>query len=154
LEEKLRHEMESKDEESLSEETLALIEAKTPSNTDEWTDLTSYDGVNKQLSNKQFEKLMDHGQASQDKYTDSSDSNDGEVATITEWTDSQNENMEFANKNITSANVRYELSKAWAAEYSDKLEDYLSEGSVANPDFMRELLPDSDGLNQIAAEVE
>ena len=91
---------------------------------------------------------------SDEKATDSSDSVHTSGVDQTEWTDSQNENMEFNNKTITPANVRYQLSKAWAAEYSDKLEDYLSEGAAANPEFMNDCLPDSDGLSQIAIQVE
>jgi hypothetical protein len=71
---------------------------------------------------------MDRAYQSSGGPTDSAGEDDRLSPLTSECTDSNLEDLEFNQRNITASGLKYQISKAWAEEFSDKLEDYLSEG--------------------------
>jgi hypothetical protein len=82
----------------------------------------------KPLTTAAIEYVMDRAYYSSGGVSDSDKEAERISSPPSEMTDSHVEDMEFNQRNITAGGLKQQISKAWAEEFSDKLEDYLSEG--------------------------
>jgi hypothetical protein len=97
---------------------------------------------------------MDRAYHSSGGLTDSAGEDERLSPLTTECTDSNLEDMEFNQRNITSSAIKQQISKAWAEEFSDRLEDYLSEGGLNDPNLIRDCLPNSEELDLISQQID
>ncbi len=134
------------------EEQAALDAAQSDSHGEDLAD------PNAKLTGKALKFLVDRIYPSSDAVSDSEGtpgSDDGKYEdALSEMTNTEVEDYEFDRRTITQGALKVRLSKAWQEEFSDKLEDYLSETAEVLDPAQVLTLPDAEELIELAKKVD